>query len=142
MKKLVVLAVGLLLVGGCAMADWDDATGRGLIPYFQSGGDWYTLLSFVNGSEETTDVIHIRFADVHGGWCSDTTADMYAIRQKEMLLFSTTPAVPHWIPMTAGYGYIRFCTLGGGFIHAYCVIYNQVTGSGYVVPAQHQDRGF
>ena len=142
MKTIVAFAVAFLVVGGCALADWDDAKGRGLIPYWQTGGDWYTLLSVVNGSEETNDVIHIRFEVIHGSACSDTTADMYSIRAGEMLLFSTTPPVPHWIPTASDCGYIMFRTVGGGFIHVYCVIYNQVTGSGYVVPAQHQDRGF
>ena len=142
MKKLLVLTVGLLLLGSMAFADWDDAVGRGLFPYWQTGGDWYTLLTFVNGSEETNDVLHIRFCDVHGNFCSDTTADMFAIRFREMLLFSTTPAVPSWIPTSADFGYLKFRTVDGGFIQAYCVIYNQVTGSGYVVPACNQDAGF
>ena len=142
MKKLFVLTVGLLLLGSMAFADWGDAVGRGIFPYWQTGGDWYTLLSFVNGSEETNDVIHIRFFDVHGNPCSDTTADMYSIRAGEMQLYSTTPPVPHWIPTSADFGYILFRTTDGGFIHAYCVIYNQVTGSGYVVPSFGQDSGF
>ena len=66
MRKLLALAVGILLLGSCALATWDDANGRGLIPYWQAGGNWYTLLTFVNTSEETDDVIYIRFRDVHG----------------------------------------------------------------------------
>ena len=142
MKKLFVLTVGLLLLGSMAFADWDDAVGHGLCPYWQTGGDWYTFMTFVNGSEETGDVIHIRFADIHGNWCSDTTADMYSIRHRELLMFSTTPQVPNWIPCTAGYGYIKFRTVEGGMIHPYTVIYNQMTGSGYVVPWYVQDAGF
>ena len=87
-------------------------------------------------------MLHIRFCDVHGNWCSDIMADMYSIRHREMLLFSTTPAVPHWIPTTTDFGYLKFRTDDGGFIHAYCVIYNQMTGSGFVVPAMRQDSGF
>ena len=67
---------------------------------------------------------------------------MYSIRAGEMLMFSTTPPVPHWIPTSADFGYILFRVVDGGFIHASCVIYNQVTGSGYIVPVYHQDRGF
>ena len=142
MKTIVALTVVLLLVSGCALAEWDTANGRGLIPYWQTGGYWYTLLSFVNTSEETSDVIPVRFFPIHGSPCSDTGIDMYSIRAGEMLMFSTTPSVPHWIPTSADYGIIKFRTVGGGFIHACCVIYNQVTGSGYIVPAYHQDRGF
>ena len=117
MKTILALTVGLMLVGGCALADWDDCNGRGLIPYWQTGGDWYTLLSFVNTSEETNDVIHIRFFSPHDSGCSDTGIDMYSIRYREMLMFSTTPPVPHWIPTSGDYGYIKFRTVGGGFIH-------------------------
>jgi ABC-type glycerol-3-phosphate transport system permease component len=59
-----------------------------------------------------------------------------------MLIFSTTAMVPTWIPVSAGYGWIRFRVQGGGFIQAFCVIYNQVSGTGYTIPAYHQDTGF
>ena len=143
MKKIIALGVALTLAGGWALAvDWDDATGRGMFPYWQTGGGWYTIVAFVNGSEETSDVIHIRFYPHRGCPCSDTTTDMYSIRAGEMLIFSTTPNVPTWIPVTAGFGYVLFRTDNGGFIQAYCVIYNGMTGSGYVVPALPQDHGF
>ena len=141
MKKLLTLTAGILFLGSCALATWDDANGRGLIPYWQTGGNWFTLLTFVNGSEETGDVIYIRPIDVHGSGCIDTSLS-YSIRQREMLIFSTTAGVPTWIPVTAGYGHIKFRVQDGGFIHAYCVIYNQVNGTGYIVPAYHQDAGF
>ena len=67
---------------------------------------------------------------------------MWGIRNGEMLVFSTTPSVPMYIPVTAGYGYIEFRAQGGGFIQTFCVVYNQVNGSGYTVPAYHQERGF
>ena len=137
MKKLLTLTVGILLLGSCALATWDDANGRGLIPYWQTGGNWYTMLTFVNTSEETGDVIYIRFA-----LFSDATSDAYSIRQGEMLVFSTTPMVPTWIPVSAGYGYVRFRVQGGGCIQTLCVIYNQVSGTGYTIPAYHQDAGF
>lgn len=143
MKKIIALGVALVLVGGCALAGyWGDATGRGMFPYYQTGAGWYTIVVFVNGSEETGDVIHIRFYPAHGSPCSNTTGDMFAIRAGEMLIFSTSPSVPIWIPVTATYGYTLFRVDNGGFIQAYCVIYNGMTGNGYVVPAVPQDHGF
>ena len=68
--------------------------------------------------------------------------NVYSIRQREMLIFSTSASVPFWIPTSAGYGYVLFRAQGGGFIQALCVIYNQVTGTGYIAPAYHQDSGF
>ena len=59
-----------------------------------------------------------------------------------MLVFSTTASVPMYIPVSAGYGYIEFRVQGGGFIQTFCVVCNQVTGAGYIVPAYHQDSGF
>ena len=143
MRKIIALSVALVLVGGCALAvDWDDAKGRGMFPYWQTGSGWYTLVVFVNGSEETGDVIHLRFQGAHGSWGSDTIGDMYSIRAGEMLIFSTSANVPTWIPVTAGYGYALFRVDNSGFIQAYCVIYNGATGTGYVVPPVHQDHGF
>jgi len=143
MRRIIALGMALVLVGGWAMAvDWDDTKGRGMFPYWQTGGGWYTILVFVNGSEETSDVIHIRFIDIYGCPCTDTTTDMYSIRAGEMLIFSTTPNVPTFIPVTAGFGYVLFRTDNGGFIQAFCAIYNGMTGSGYVVQAVHQDHGF
>jgi len=142
MQKIIALGVALVLVGGVALAvDWGDTTGRGMFPYWQSGSGWLTLVVFVNGSEETGDVIHIRFFDPYS--CSSSTmADMFSIRAGEMLMFSTSGSVPIFIPVTAGYGYILFRTDNGGFIQAYCAIYNGMTGTGYVVPAVPQDHGF
>ncbi|HUT05039.1 MAG TPA: hypothetical protein VM163_14250 [bacterium] len=143
MKKLFVLAVGLLLLGTVAFAtDWGDTAGHGMFPYWQTGTGWYTLLIFVNGSEETPDVIHVRFFDMHGNPCSSTMADMFSIRQGEQLMFSTTGAVPTFIPVTAGYGYVLFRTDTGGYIQGYCVIYNGTTGTGYVVSCRDQKAGF
>ncbi|MBN2207686.1 MAG: hypothetical protein JW759_00080 [Candidatus Coatesbacteria bacterium] len=142
MKKLLVLTVGLLLLGSMAFATWDDAAGHALCPYWQTGGNWYTLVTVVNGSEETQDVLYVRFFDVHGNPCSDVTGNMYSIRQKEMLIFSTTASVPTWIPVSAGFGYLMFRAQDGGYIHPYTVIYNQVNGTGYVVPWYRQDAGF
>jgi len=139
-RRLTALTVGLVLVGSWALADWDTAVGRGLIPYWQTGGNWYTMLTFVNTSEETNDLIYISFEDVHGGvWYPPGPS---TIRHGEMLIFSTTPEVPIWIPVTAGYGWIRFRVEHGGFIQPFCLISNRANCSGYIVPAYHQDSGF
>lgn len=61
-----MLILALALTAGCAMAQWDDAKTRGLFPFWQTGGDWFTLFVFVNGSEETSDIIYFRFAPSHG----------------------------------------------------------------------------
>ncbi|HUT02333.1 MAG TPA: hypothetical protein VM163_00380 [bacterium] len=141
MRKIMVLGVALMLVGGWALAvDWGDATGRGMFPYWQTGGGWYTILVFVNGSEETSDVIHIRFRDLHGSPFG--RSDMFSIRAGEMLMFSTSRDFPIWIPVSAGYGHVLFRVDNGGFIQAYCVVYNGTTGRGFTVPAVPQDHGF
>lgn len=143
MKKIIALGVALMLVGGGALAvDWGDARGRGMFPYWQTGGRWLTLFVFVNGSEETSDVIRIRFYHFHGSPCSNTTSDMYNIRAGEMLIFSTSSSVPTFIPVSAGYGHVLFRVDNGGSIQAYCAIYDGMTGTGYVVPAVPQDHGF
>ena len=141
MKKILILAAGLLVLGSVAFGTWEDAPTRGLFPYWQSGGDWYSLMVYVNGSEETSDLLYVRFCDEHGNFCSDI-GTAYGIRNGEMLTFSTAPEVPTWIPVTAGYGYVLWRADGGGLIHPYEVIYNRNTGTGYVVPAYPQDTGF
>jgi len=141
MKIIATVTAAFLAIGACALATWDNANGLGLFPYTQTGGNWYTLMTFVNTSEETDDVIYIRFCDVHGSWCSDTPGFM-AIRSRGMLIVSTSQSVPIWYPVTAGYGFIMFRVQGGGFIQTFCVVHNQATGSGYTVPAYHQDAGF
>ena len=135
----VVLLV--LLAGTISDATWGDAGGRGIIPYWLSGGDWYSLFFFANGSEETDDLIYLRMYDEHSPGCSDTTT-VYGIRAGEMLTFSTTAEVPTWIPVHSAYGYLLFRAESGGFIHAHCIIYNRVTQTGYTVPAYNQDHGF
>ena len=129
------------LCGSSKGKGWDDAGQRGLFPFWQSGGDWYTLLVFVNGSEETDDVLYVRLLDQHGSPCSDTET-VYGIRNEEMLTFSTWPQVPVWIPVTASHGYIKWRAESGGCICPYCAIYNVVTETGFTVPAYDQDHGF
>ena len=142
MKKILVLTVGLLLLGSLAFADWEGAGGKGIFPYWQSGGNWYSLLVFVNGSEETSDVLYLRFVDTHGNWCSDTVGDMFNIGPKMQLMFSTVATVPTWIPTTAGFGSAMFRVENGGYVHPYLVIYNEMSTTGYPVPAYHQDGGY
>ena len=141
MKKLLVVTAGLILLGDMAFATWDDAASRGLFPYFQAGGDWLTLLVFVNGSEETDDVIYICTQDEHAGW-ADVVADTCSISPNQMLLFCTAMGIGRWIPTVSGFGYVKFRCEHGGFIHPYCVILNRLTWKGYVVPAYRQDHGF
>lgn len=128
-----------MLVCGVAFGTWDDALCRSAFPYFQTGGNWYTLLIFVNVSEDTDDVLYVRFCDSHGNFCSDTTSGIYSIRANEQLMFSTESGVGTWIPTTSSYGYVKFRSdgspLGGDNILALAVIYNGATGAGYVIPS-------
>ena len=142
MRKIALCTLVLLLMSATLFADWYNCAGRGLLPFWINAGDFYTLLVFVNGDEDTNDVIHIRFCDDNGNWCSDPTADMYSIRSRGMLVFSTRQKTPCWIPTTADYGYVMFRTWDGGYIHAWALICNEVSGAAMVVPAYDQDSGF
>ena len=145
MRRIGLFTFALLSLAAALSADWNDAPGRGLIPFWINYGDYYTLLVFVNGDDATADVIRIRFCDEHGNWCSDPTSDMFFIRQREMLPFSTTPKMPDsitWIPTTASYGYVMFRTYYGAHIHAWAVVMNEISGTAMVVPAYDQDKGF
>ncbi len=142
MRKIALCTLTLLFMSAVLFARWDDAYGRGLIPFWINAGDFYTLLVFVNGHEETSDTIHVRFCNHNGHFCSDTTGDMYGFRSREMLVFSTTPKVPTWIPTTASYGYVKFRPVDGGFIQAWALIINDLSGAAMVVPAYSQDYGF
>jgi len=139
MKRALLLTAGLMLVCGVAFGAWDDAPYRCAFPYFQTGGNWYTLLILVNGLEKMDDVLYVRFCDAHGNFCSDTTNDTYSIRANEQLIFSTVGGIGTWIPTTSGYGYVKFRSEGDSFgqdnILAYAVIYNRVTGAGFVIPS-------
>ncbi len=143
MKRLFALTLGLMLVSAVAFGTWDDAQNKRVFPYFQTGGNWYTLLVFVNGSEVTPDVLYIRFCDTHGNFCSDTTSDTYSIRANEQLMFSTCKGIGTWIPTTSSYGYVKFRSDGttnwwGDNILPFAVIYNAVTGAGYVIRSMSQ----
>ena len=142
MRKIALCTFALLFMSAVLPADWDDTCGRGLIPFWVNAGDFYTLLVFVNADECTGDTIHIRFCNHNGHFCSDTTADMFGLRHREMLVFSTTPKVPTWIPTTASYGYAKFRTVYGGYIHAWALICNELSGATMVVPTYDQDTGF
>ncbi|MBN1591741.1 MAG: hypothetical protein JW941_00670 [Candidatus Coatesbacteria bacterium] len=146
-KGLFIIIVALSLLSITSFADWDSAGTRGLFPFWMNAGGFYTLLIFVNGHWGTGDVISVRFCDSHGNWCSDTTADMFAIRCGEMLVFTTDEDSSlagdlYWIPTTAEYGYVLFRPDEGGTNHAYALIYNELTGAGMAIPAYFQDDGF
>lgn len=142
MKRLILLVLPLILLAGVSFATWDDANGRGLIPYWQSVDAWYTLVVVVNGSEDNYDSLYIRFCDVHGNFCSDQLVAIFSIKPGEQQTFSTYQGVGHWLPVTAIFGYIKFRVQDGGYIQVYTVIYNQLSAGGFVVPAFEQDHGF
>jgi len=145
MKKLVLLALlalSVLMLHSTSLATWDDAKGRAVAPFWQSVGVWYTMIVFVNGSEDAYDTIYVRFCDVHGNFSSDTHQDMFSIRPGEQLIVSTKPGVGYSMVISAFYGYIQFRADAGGHIHAYPLIYNEQTGGGFVVPVYNQDFGF
>jgi len=135
MKRALASTVVFLALCSCALATWDDALGRSGFAYWQTGSNWVTIISVVNGSEVNGETIYIRFYDTHGNPCSDTTEDTFTIRAGEMLTFSTHSYIPTWIPTTAGYGYVLFRVEDGGPVHAYCVTLNLVNWSGYAIPA-------
>ncbi|MBN1593913.1 MAG: hypothetical protein JW941_11785 [Candidatus Coatesbacteria bacterium] len=130
-----ILAFALFLQGAVAEAGWDEACVRSGFGYWETGENWATILVFVNGSEVYDETIYIRCFDTNGNQCSSTTEDAYTIRAGEMQVFSTSRHLETYIPTTASYGYILFRVEDGGAIHAYCVIYNFMTGTGYSIPA-------
>jgi len=144
LTRLFVVTLALILLSGASLAGWDDAYGRGLIPFWINTPTHYTMIVFINGSEDYNDVVHLRFCDTNGDFCSDTTGDMYSIRSGEMLMFSTR-ANPlslldcRHIPVSAPHGYAMFRPVEGGFIHAFAFIVNDITGGLTTVPicAQH-----
>ncbi|MBN2207683.1 MAG: hypothetical protein JW759_00065 [Candidatus Coatesbacteria bacterium] len=142
MKKLVLLALAVLLLHSTSLATWEDANGRGIAPYWQSVEDWFTMIVFVNGSEGDYETIYVHFCDVHGNCSSDTHADSFGIRPGEQLTVSTKPGVGYSMVVSAFFGYVQFRADEGGHIHAYTLIYNQLTGGGFVVPTYSQDSGF
>lgn len=140
-KRLLALTVGLALVCAIAFGSWEDARSRYVFPYFQTGGNWCTLLIFVSGSEESEQAVYIRFCDSYGNFCLDTTSDGYAFGANEQLIFSTRSGVGTHIPTTACSGYVKFRSEGSGFgdsILAYAVVYSAATGSGFVIPSVSQ----
>ncbi len=142
MKKLVLLALAVLMVHAVSLATWEDANSRGIGAYWQSGGDFFTMIVFVNGSEEDYDTIYVRFCDKYGNFCSDTHGAMFSIRPGEQLTISTKLGVGYALVVSAPFGYIKFRAEEGGHVHAYTLIYNEVTYGGFVVPTYNQDSGF
>ena len=148
MRRISLCTLTLLFMSAVLFARWDDCAFRGLFPFWVNAGDFYTLLVFINGDEASGDIIHIRFCDENGHWCSDTTADMFGIRDREMLAFTTKPKsyeprLPQWIPTTASYGYVKFRAADAWEdIHAWALIISDLSGAAMVVPAYDQDNGF
>ncbi|MCD6328403.1 hypothetical protein J7M28_12750 [bacterium] len=141
---LVALFIVLLALTSCVQARWEEWEGRGLFPFFYNAGSWYTLLCFVNAREDSSDIIRIRFFSPDGSECSDSTEDMWSLRDREMRWFSTSPEHRyHFIPTTSNFGYVKFRTYeANGLVHAYCLIFNQATSTGFTVPAFRQSEGF
>ncbi len=142
MKRLLLLVLAVLMLYSVSFATWEDANGKGLVPYWQSIDMWYTMLVFVNGSEDEYDTVYVRFCDVHGNFCSDTHADMFSIRPGEQLIVSTKPGVGYAMLLSSSWGYIKLRFEQGGNVHPYALIYNQLSGGGFVVPVFSQDYGF
>ena len=147
LTRLSVITLAIVTLSGPSLADWDDACGRGLIPFWINTPTHYTMLVFVNGSEDYSDVVHLRFCDTEGDFCSDTTRDMYAIRWNGMLMFSTRENPPslfncRHVPVSAPHGYAMFRTVDCGFIHIFAFVVNEITGRLVTLPVYDQDTGF
>ncbi len=148
LTRLFVITLALIILSGASLADWDDACGRGIIPFWINTPTHYTMIVFINGSEWDSDDLHLRFCDTKGEFCSDTTGDRFSIRPGEMLMFSTRANPPslfdycRHIPVTAPHGYAMFRTVDGGFIHAFAFIVNEITGRLVTVPIYDQETGF
>ena len=147
LTRLSVIILSLLILSGASLADWDDPGGCGIIPFWINTPTHYTMIVFINGSEEEADAVHLRFCDTEGNFCSDTTGDTFAIRPYQMLMFSTRANPPSLfscthIPVTAPHGYAMFRTVDGGFIHAFVFIVNDITGQLVTVPVYLQNEGF
>ena len=91
MRRLAILAFGLLLLWVQAQATWQDAVGRSGFAYWQAGGGWHTVLWFVNGSEVDDETIYIRFYERYGNLCSSTGADGITIRQPTLIAPADCP---------------------------------------------------
>ena len=144
LTRILVVTTAIIILSGASFADWNDVYGCGLIPFWINTPTHYTVIVFVNGNEDRTDILHLRFCDTRGDFCSDTTRDMFCIRDGEMLMFSTR-ANPFslldctHIPVSAPHGYAMFRTVEGtGCIHAFAFIVNDITGRLTTVPIYEQ----
>ena len=142
MKKLAFFTALLPMANCVALGSWESANSRGLVPYWQATMDWYTMLVFVNGSEDSYDTFYVRFCDRHGNFCSDTHADTFGIRPGEQVLVSTMVGVGYPMMVTTTFGYVEFRIQDGGYVHVYCVIANLLSGSGFVTPTYYKEHGF
>ena len=138
----IMIALLLALVSLQCHATWDEASSRGIFPFWLSDGDWYTLLVFVNGNEETQDLLYVRFYTSDGHCCSDTSA-AWGFRLREQLLFSTKPGLDAtYLEPTAEFGYVKFRLQDGAYVQAYELICNKVMMTAVPVPAYDQEDGF
>ena len=132
----------LLMLSFNASAGWDDAKGRGIFPYWQAWYGCQTVFIFVNGSEDTEETIYIELRGMYSSFNTPERRE-FTLPPAEMLILSTSPNVGEWVPVRFGFGYAAFrCQHGGGFIYPFCAVVNFVTGTGYTVPAYHEDEGF
>ena len=129
----------LVLLSGAAFGTWDDAKGRGLIPYWQAWAE-LTLFIFVNGSEDTEETIYFELHGAHEDFSPEQRE--FRLLPREMLILSTSPYVGEWLNPCFTFGYALFRCQHGGLIYSFCAVVNLDTGTGYTVPAYHEDRGF
>ncbi|MBN1591742.1 MAG: hypothetical protein JW941_00675 [Candidatus Coatesbacteria bacterium] len=140
--------IAVAMLTSVSAADWDSASGKpGLIPFWIDTPIHYTMIVFVNGSEDYNDVISLRLCDPNGYLCSTISSRLFSLRSREMLMFSTKANPPSLfdcfqIPVSAPHGYAMFRVDEGGSIHAFAFIVNEVTGRLTEVPVYVQDKGF
>ncbi|HUT03515.1 MAG TPA: hypothetical protein VM163_06450 [bacterium] len=130
----------LFMLSFNASAGWDDAKGRGIFPYWQACYGCQTVFIFVNGSEDTEETIYIELRGMHDSFAPERRE--FRLSPREMLILSTSPNVGEWVPVPAGFGYAAFRCQHGGLIHPLCAVVNLAAGTGYTVPAYHEDGGF
>ena len=147
LTRLSIVIMAFIILSAASLADWDDTYGRALIPFWINTPTHYTMIILINGCEYDADVVHLRFCDTTGEFCSDTADDMYSIRGGVMLMFSTRANPPSMfdcthIPVSASHGYAMFRSVEGCPIHAFAFIVNDITGRLATIPIYVQDSGF
>jgi len=139
-KTLAFGVLVLVLLSGAAFGSWDDAKGRGIFPYWSTGGPWLTLFVFVNVSEDAGETIYLELIN----WIGESAPPRgeFQVAAGEMLIVSTSPCVGEFLPVMPGVGYGLFRCQHGGLIYPLCAVVNVQTGGGYTVRAYHEDEGF